>query len=627
MFGTILFVLFLGFGRAKAATDSVIINEIMTYPVVSITGEFIELYNNGPDTVDLTTWYLKDNTSKDTFILFTKKDFGQAADFKLKTKSHALILDPDYATDYDDFLTKHFKSGDLILTVANTSLGNGLSETDEVTIYNEKDEIIDQKVLSGTAGQNYSWERKSASSTQFLISREPGGTPGAENSVTNLLPPTKPELLTPSSNQQLAANTAKIDFTWSGANAKTYTFLLAKDKDLKDTLSEEELKTNTISLEKIPAGIYFWQVVASNEEGDASSEIFQFEILAPVYSKSILVNEIMPDPEGDETANEWIELYNNSDEDVDLSDWQLTDRNGTIKKFTIKENIIRPRGFACFTREDTGITLNNDKDGASLFQPDGNLLVKSPQFTDGSEGWSWARGSSGKWVWTTKPTKCYANKIRVPTEEDPVGGESIAVISLSGEPIPIKTGEYSSYSQQLVKILGKVTETSGSTFYLDDGTGRAKVYIQAKTNIQKPPMHKGDTFLVTGIVNLFRQVWRILPQKQEDVQLVSLTDGSLPFSDSEESAPKSSAKKVAAPVMVAAKPSSQFNIIKEVKAAENKNLGPLPAAEEQTQNNLLIQIAKLMTGLALIFLVILVIKVIKYPKPIVIGGNFGRDDT
>lgn len=627
LLGTLFLILFFNTQTAYASSGNVVINEVMANPITSTTGEFIELYNDGAE-IDLSKWYFKDNISKDTFIIFTKKSFGQSDDFKLKANSYALILDPDYINDYDDFLTKHFHSGDLILTVANTALGNGLGDNDEVTLYNEKDEIIDKVILSGSAGSNHSWERKTFSSSQFLISRELGGTPGAENSVTNILPPEKPDLILPEQNKIFTGNISQVDFSWKGANTTSYTFLLGRDKELKDTVSEEELKTTSFIVKNLSPGIYYWQVVANNEASDTASAVFQFEILTPVYSQNIIINELMPDPVGDETTGEWIELFNNSNEDIDLNDWQLTDRSGTIKKFTIENTTISANSYLCFSREDTGITLNNTKDGASLFQPNGLLLMKTPQFSDdGAEGWAWARGSSGQWAWTTKPTKCYANKIRAPDpEEEVISSEEMATINLNQDPIPIQTGNYSSYSQQLVRILGKVAETSGSTFYLDDGSGRAKVYIQTKTNIKKPPMHKGDTFAVTGIVNLFRQVWRILPQRQDHVQLISLASDSLPFSETETETKKTTTKKTVAPI-AAIKPSPQLDLIKEVKAAETQKINPIPKEATNEGKSVLPQIAKLITGLALIFLVILIIKVMKHPKPIVIGGRFGRDDT
>ena len=71
----------------------------------------------------------------------------------------------------------------------------------------------------------------------------------------------------------------------------------------------------------------------------------------------------------------------------------------------------------------------------------------------------------------------------------------------------------------LVTIQGKVTETSGDTFYMDDGSGETRVYIKSSTKIDKPQMKKGAVVTVTGVVSETSSGYRVLPRWQEDVRL------------------------------------------------------------------------------------------------------------
>ncbi|MCH8748534.1 lamin tail domain-containing protein, partial [Patescibacteria group bacterium] len=71
----------------------------------------------------------------------------------------------------------------------------------------------------------------------------------------------------------------------------------------------------------------------------------------------------------------------------------------------------------------------------------------------------------------------------------------------------------------LVTIQGHVTRTSGDTFYLDDGSGEAKVYIKSTTGIDKPKMKRGSAVSITGIVSETTSGYRVLPRWQEDVRL------------------------------------------------------------------------------------------------------------
>jgi len=64
-----------------------------------------------------------------------------------------------------------------------------------------------------------------------------------------------------------------------------------------------------------------------------------------------------------------------------------------------------------------------------------------------------------------------------------------------------------------------VTQTSGTTFYVDDGSGEAKVYIKESTHITKPKMKKDTVVTITGIVSRTNSGYRILPRFQEDVRL------------------------------------------------------------------------------------------------------------
>lgn len=124
------------------------------------------------------------------------------------------------------------------------------------------------------------------------------------------------------------------------------------------------------------------------------------------------------------------------------------------------------------------------------------------------------RTDDGFWRWTIIATPLSENILRLPSTAN-FGSdfEDFRVIS-------IKTGETSNYEGRKVEIIGEVTETSGDTFYLDDGTGVIKCYIQAKTNIDKPRMQKGYQVRVRGRVDLYRGVWRILPEQQEDVEII-----------------------------------------------------------------------------------------------------------
>jgi len=102
------------------------------------------------------------------------------------------------------------------------------------------------------------------------------------------------------------------------------------------------------------------------------------------------------------------------------------------------------------------------------------------------------------------------------------GEEDITVASHKDplQPKHVKTGEIGEdYEGFLVIISGKIVSTHGSTFYVDDGSEKIKVYIKKSTGIDKPEMHKEDVVTIMGIVSEAYEAYRILPRFQDDVKL------------------------------------------------------------------------------------------------------------
>jgi hypothetical protein len=91
-------------------------------------------------------------------------------------------------------------------------------------------------------------------------------------------------------------------------------------------------------------------------------------------------------------------------------------------------------------------------------------------------------------------------------------------------PSRIGTGErLDNWEGRFVEVEAEVVETSGDTFYLDDGSGWIKVYIKESTGIDKPPMRRGDLVRVKGIISQWGQHkdgsdnYRLMPRYAEDL--------------------------------------------------------------------------------------------------------------
>lgn len=131
------------------------------------------------------------------------------------------------------------------------------------------------------------------------------------------------------------------------------------------------------------------------------------------FSKNIVFNEILPNPEGSDEEFEWIELKNLGSQALDLSGWSVEDASGkkailTLEKYS--DLSVAPKGYFLINRTISKITLNNSGDSLKLIDASGNTVATASYQDDVVEGFSWARDDSGSWSWTETITPGWANE-------------------------------------------------------------------------------------------------------------------------------------------------------------------------------------------------------------------------
>jgi hypothetical protein len=125
----------------------------------------------------------------------------------------------------------------------------------------------------------------------------------------------------------------------------------------------------------------------------------------PVFF-SVVLNEIYPNPEGNPEVDEWVEIYNSSENPVSLKGWQLSDAVGTVVVYTFPDISIAGNEYLVIQKDESKITLNNSGDGLRLVGLDGYMNIAT--FGAIAEKNSWAKMQSG-WEEATNPTKGFAN--------------------------------------------------------------------------------------------------------------------------------------------------------------------------------------------------------------------------
>jgi len=198
----------------------------------------------------------------------------------------------------------------------------------------------------------------------------------------------------------------KADLIYKGGLSNKGTILLLKNKentvDFVDCLSgwPEGNNTTKATMERVLLS-QSWQT--SNSAGGTPKETNGENIITEnsnpeksFISSNIFINEIMPSPEGPDSENEWIELYNNNNFKVNLFDYKIKDSYGKTKEFILDKRI-EAKGFYLIKRTDSKISLNNEKDTVILIDPKGEK-VDSVSYENAPEGKSFNR-DEGVFYW------------------------------------------------------------------------------------------------------------------------------------------------------------------------------------------------------------------------------------
>lgn len=324
--------------------------------------EFIELYNNENKEVNLNGWTLKDSGSGKGYLI--------DIDLIIDSKKYLVI----YRNDFD-FALNNFGDEDIFLL-------------------DSRDTVIDSVKYNGCKENvSYSFDGKKWRQSRFL-------TPGAENMFNNL-PEVKIEV------EDVAYQDIYADFE-----------VEAKDKD-KNKLKfvwdfgdghKSYLEKTRHKYEKI--GKYF----ASVKVSDGSEDVVKnFTINVEKYPhREVKIVELMPNPEGLDSENEYIVVKNNSKHIVDLKGWSVA--TGISEKKLVNHPIynsikIKPGETKKITRKDSYFSLGNKQAYIQLRYPNGKVAcsLKYKEKESIKDNSIFQKEKGKRWEWTINETKEQVN--------------------------------------------------------------------------------------------------------------------------------------------------------------------------------------------------------------------------
>lgn len=200
---------------------------------------------------------------------------------------------------------------------------------------------------------------------------------------------------------------------------------------------------------------------------------------------SLYVSEIVPNPAGDDRAQEFIELHNPFEWPVTVNGWSLQDSDGRVYELAGE---LLPGEYRTLYRPVTKLTLPNSEGEVRLLMPSSS--VDHVTYDDAREGQSYSLVAL-QWSWSATPTPGAGNMQTSAPAKKAARGVSPRPVPLAAlQTLPLNT---------LVQATGTVSALPGvlgsQTLYLA-GSG-IQVYMYKK---DFPNLRLGDHVRVTGVI-------------------------------------------------------------------------------------------------------------------------------
>ncbi|PIT96680.1 hypothetical protein COT82_01855 [Candidatus Campbellbacteria bacterium CG10_big_fil_rev_8_21_14_0_10_35_52] len=357
-----IFVAIVFFALFETANAQVIINEIMYDLEGSDTKrEWIEIYNNSSNQIDLTDWKFNDGSNH---ILNIPPEKGGQGSIIIQPYNYAIL-----ASDAVTFLSEHSSfSGtiiDTVMSLNNTQDTLALIDLGGVTV----DSVTYTSDLGAIGDGN---------SLQLILESWKALSP--TQGIVNFTSDDSDNILETDENENQESSSSSVGSQSSSFSTEPQIFADAgKDKSVAvgaDTLFEG--KSFGLKKEPLINAQYIWNFGNGEiKKGQNVLHYYQYpgeyavilNVSSGVYSASdrIIVNAYPAELVISNIDENFIEIHNKSNRELNLSWWQIQSQNN---RFIIpRDTIILPNRKLIFSSETIGFNFN--KENTSLLYPNG----------------------------------------------------------------------------------------------------------------------------------------------------------------------------------------------------------------------------------------------------------------
>jgi PKD repeat protein len=402
--------------EADSGSENIVINEIMYDPLgTDSQKEWIELYNNGSTSVNITDWVLSDQDGPDDFI-FPQLSFPPGSYIVIHTGDGVNETDFSdgtsnlYMFDSGTFLEN---TGDDILLVNSTGgsvdyvafdFGGYVDPCpveltwDDANPWSFEGNSISLHPNGWDMDSGYDWEESDPTqgAPNAHLDDDPPVILDVRHTPQNPLTSESVEIITNVSDDYFLDSVIlnfSIDGIW-----QPYGYMIYNGGNYSFTLPA--LGEGTVIVYMIAAV-------------DDAQKISFSQVCSFAYSdlaSQVVINEILANPESDWNADdyfdsddEWIELYNKGSMPVNIGGWIIDDKlgpTGSSDPYVIpKGHFIGPFEFRVYFGSETGVVFNDfGEENATLLDDLGNVVdiyyydmtsddTAMGRYPDGSDIW------------------------------------------------------------------------------------------------------------------------------------------------------------------------------------------------------------------------------------------------
>ena len=268
------------------------------------------------------------------------------------------------------------------------------------------------------------------------------------------------------------------------------------------------------------------------EQDDTSDEVDDVEeILNDVTSYSevdgkLIITEVFPNPEGADGDNEYVEICNVGDEDINLKGLKIDDEYGGSSPFEIVDEVVLVSGgYYSVYNDQSRIILNNSQDSVRILSSD-DIVVDQVDYDDVEEGFAYTL-IDGEWLWIETLTPGEENyQIEIAKEKSSGNLIASAMAMSIKKSSTVKT--YEKVDLKNVRSFPKNTKVhvSGIISLPPDVFGGQVAYLQGSgiqlyfSKADWPKLVLGDFVEVKGKLSESNGESRILISAKEDITVI-----------------------------------------------------------------------------------------------------------